>query len=108
MNLKKNFTPIKGYATVNEDEGVNYREIADIMSEVGFIMNHSSVRNYILRIMQKFINAFDNEMELNLSKEKLKIIAASPQFQNVIADLLHDLNTSELKRTETKVSYVKI
>lgn len=90
MNKKKD-NDSKGYATVLEDEGVNYREIADIMSEIGFVMNHSSARNYVLRVMTKFVEAFDEEWDLHLTEEKVRIVAASPQFQNVIADLLHNL-----------------
>jgi len=89
MNKKK--IAAKGYATVLEDEGVNYREIADIMSEIGFVMNHSSARNYVLRVMTKFVEAFDEEWELDLSDEKIRYVAASAQFQNVIADMLHNL-----------------
>ena len=29
------------YASVVGDEGVNYRDIADVMTELGFDMNHS-------------------------------------------------------------------
>lgn len=91
MSLKKGSKFLKGYATVIDDDGINYREIADIMSEVGFIMNHSSARNYILRVMQKFVEAFNKEWGLNLSEEMIKNVASSPQFQDVISDLLHNL-----------------
>lgn len=91
MSNKKS---VKGYATVIDDDGINYREIADIMSEVGFVMNHSSARNYILRVMTKFAQAFNNEWELELTDEKLRRIAGEPQFQNVISDLLHNLEVS--------------
>lgn len=84
----------KGYATVLEDDGINYREIADIMSEIGFVMNHSSARNYVLRVMTKFVEAFDEEWGLNLTDEKVRVVASSPQFQNVISDLLHNLETT--------------
>lgn len=89
--LKKGTKFSKGYATVVEDEGVNYREIADIMTELGFIMNHSSARNYILRVMAKFAEAFDDEWGLGLSDENVKKVACSPQFQSAIADILHSL-----------------
>lgn len=94
MALKKGSKFAKGYATVIEDDGVNYREIADIMSEVGFIMNHSSARNYVLRVMQKFVEAFNKEWSLNLPQEKIRTIASSPQFQNVIAEVLHNLEVT--------------
>jgi len=93
MTLKKGSIFTKGYATVTDD-GVNYREIADIMSEVGFVMNHSSARNYVLRVMAKFVNAFDKEWNLGLSSERAKVVASSPQFQNVISDLLHNLEAT--------------
>lgn len=81
----------KGYATVVEDEGVNYREIADIMTDNGFIMNHSSARNYVLRVMNKFAYAFAKQWDLGLSEDSMKTISESPQFQSAIADLLHSL-----------------
>ena len=94
MAIKKGSKFAKGYATVIEDEGVNYREIADIMSEIGFIMNHSSARNYVIRVMTKFVQAFDRELSLGMTDEKIRTVAASPIFQNVISDLLHNLEAS--------------
>jgi hypothetical protein len=91
MAVKKGSKFSNGYATVIEDEGVNYREIADIMSEVGFTMNHSSARNHVLRVMTKFAKAFNDKWNLNLSEEKLTSIAASPSFQGAISDMLHNL-----------------
>ena len=99
MVLKKGSKFVKGYATVLDDGGVNYREIADIMSEIGFVMNHSSARNYVLRVMMSFVEAFDDEWKLNLSDEKIRGAAASPQFQNVISDLLHDLEPELATKT---------
>ena len=95
MMSKQKSTISKEYATVIEDEGLNYREIACIMSKIGLIMNHSSVRNYTLRAMTKFANALDREWNLNLSDDKIRVIASSPQFQSVISDLLHNLETTE-------------
>jgi transposase-like protein len=92
MNNKKS---IKGYATVLDDDGINYREIADIMSEIGFVMNHSSARNYILRVMTKFAEAFDREWGLDMTDVKFRNVSASPQFQNVISELLHTLEVTE-------------
>lgn len=92
--IKKGTKFSKGYATVVEDEGVNYREIADIMTELGFTMNHSSARNYVLRTMAKFAEAFDEEWKLGLSDERMRLIAGSPQFQSAIADILHSIQST--------------
>lgn len=79
------------YATVVEEEGINYREIAEMMSEIGFRMNHSSARNYVLRTMRKFADAIDCEWNLCLTETKKDQLAKSPQFQQAISDILQML-----------------
>ena len=78
-----------GYATV--EEGVNYRDIADTMTEIGYKMNHSSARNYVLRVMKKFVKAIVDQYGVNMSDEKMDDVARSPIFQSGIADLLQDI-----------------
>ena len=94
MSLKKGTKFSSGYATVTNDEGVNYREIADIMSELGYAMNHSSARNYILRTMRKFAEALVQEWSIQLTDEQLRVIVNSPAFQSAICDILHELKFS--------------
>jgi transposase len=89
MALRKGMRVDRGYATVADDEGDNYREIADMMTEMGFSMNHSSARNYVLRVMRKFAHALTEEWQLNFDDQRIDEIAKSPQFQHGIADLLH-------------------
>jgi hypothetical protein len=76
------------YSTVNDD-GVDYRTIASIMTANGYKMNHSSVRNYVLRMMKKFVEAYAAKHGLNLSEEKMNDIARSSMFHHGIADVLH-------------------
>jgi len=89
MALRRGMRVDRGYATVADDEGDNYREIADMMTEMGFSMNHSSARNYVLRVMRKFATALAEEWQLDLNEQRIDEIAKSPQFQHGIADLLH-------------------
>jgi len=91
MSLKKGSTVTRGYATVATDEGVNYRDIAETMTELGFRMNHSSARNYVIRVMRKFACAFTTEYHISLDDERLNEVARSPGFQHGIADILHAL-----------------
>jgi hypothetical protein len=78
-----------GYATV--DDGVNYRDIADTMTEIGYKMNHSSARNYVLRVMKKFAEAITDQYGIAMSDEGLENVARSPMFQSGIAELLQDI-----------------
>lgn len=80
-----------GYATV--DDGVNYRDIADTMTEIGYRMNHSSARNYVLRVMRKFADAIVDQYGIKMSDEKLNDVARSPMFQSGIAELLQDIES---------------
>jgi len=89
MALRRGTRVDRGYATVAEDEGVNYREIADTMTELGFEMNHSSARNYVLRVMRKFAKAFTEDMSIDLDEKRIDEIAKDPGFQHGVADLLH-------------------
>lgn len=79
----------KSYATVTHDDGVNYRDIADTLTEMGFPMNHSSVRNHMIRIMRKFAGALSDEWSLELDERQIDDIARSSSFQRGIAEALH-------------------
>lgn len=85
------------YATVTAEEGVNYREIADMMSEIGFKMNHSSARNYVLRVMRKFAYAIVDSWQIELSDQRIEKAVKSSQFQQVICSILQSLEAENQK-----------
>ena len=101
MALKKGSKVDRGYATVATDEGVNYREIADVMTELGFQMNHSSARNYVLRVIKKFVKAFADDWGIVMSEKKIDEIAKSPAFQYGVADLLQSIEHE--RRTQSRL-----
>ena len=70
------------------------------MTELGFSMNHSSARNYVLRIMRKFVEAYADQWDVPLNETKINEIAKSPRFQHGVADLLHAV---EYARREERV-----
>ena len=90
------------YATVTPDCGVNYREIADMMTDIGFKMNHSSARNYVLRVMRKFADAITESWDIDVPEHKLEEIVKSPQFQEAICSLLQTIE-AESTRNSRKV-----
>lgn len=92
MTMKKGSRFDHGYATIDEN-GVNYRDIADTMTELGYKMNHSSARNYVLRVMKKFVNAIAEKHNLPLSDAVADDISKSPLFQSGIYELLQDLES---------------
>lgn len=82
----------RGYATIGEDEGVNYRNIAKTMTEMGYTMNHSSARNYTLRVMKKMAEALVKEWGLSSDGIDFEEVAKSPNFQQGISDILKEID----------------
>jgi len=89
MTLKKGARVDRGYATVAEDDGVKYREIAEVMTGLGFTMNHSSARNYVLRVMRKLVAAVGEAWGQELDERRIDEIAKDPGFQHAMSELLH-------------------
>jgi hypothetical protein len=86
------------YATVTEDDGDNYREIAEIMTELGFKMNHSTARNYVVKAMKMFaLELYKNCFSIDLNEERLTEIAKDPSFQAAVCDILHSIETKNKK-----------
>ena len=78
----------KKYVTANDHKGLDYRSIAEIMSAEGHKMNHSTVRNIITRGFSKIVKGISEDYELKYSKEKIKEIAQSPEFQDSIIQIM--------------------
>lgn len=95
MNIKKTKS---SYATVTIDDGINYREIAAIMTEIGFKMNHSSARNYVLRVMKKFASAITEQWDITIPEQKMDKIVKSPQFQQAICDVYQTIDVKTVKK----------
>lgn len=87
------------YATVAE-EGTNYREIADMMTMIGYKMNHSSARNYVLRVMKKFAHAITKKWSIDVTDDKLEQIVKDPQFQEGISDILQEIEAGRKLQQE--------
>lgn len=82
---------MKTYASISETDGVNYRDIAEVMTDIGFKMNHSSARNYVLRVMSKFVREVAARWDMELSEDDIVRIAKSPQFQQGICEVLYSI-----------------
>lgn len=88
MSMPKGKRIDRGYATVVEESGENYRTIAEQMTEMGHKMNHASARNYVLRAMRKFAAAIVEAKGETVTEEELEAMAKSPSFQSGIAELV--------------------
>lgn len=91
MSMPKGKKIQGGYATVIEEDGANYRTIAEKMSRSGFQMNHASARNHVLRIMKKFASEFTVAKGDVMTEDELEAIARDPNFQAAISEMIQRL-----------------
>ena len=84
MSMPKGHKSKNGYATVT-GEGKGYREIAEEMSKSGHVMNHATARNYFLRAMKKLAKPISEHSDRSTEE-----LAADPDFQEAIADIIRD------------------
>ena len=73
-----------GYATVT-DQGLGYREIAEVLTKEGYKMNHATARNYFLRAMEKLAKPMVDLVDTGRTAQEL---AADPQFQDAMIQIL--------------------
>lgn len=86
------------YATTTDDEGVNYRDIAEVMTKIGFKMNHSSARNHVLRVMRKFAKALSESHGVELDEQQVDFLARSAAFQQRVSVILHNVEANRRAR----------
>ena len=90
MSMPKGHRSQHGYATVADEGGLGYREIAEKMSQLGDKMNHSTARNIFLSSMRKIAKDICNLHKVNVCSDKINKIATDPRFQEGIIEILKD------------------
>lgn len=78
----------KKYVTVNNYKGMGLHDIAKKMTSEGNKMNHSTVRNIVIRGFSKIAKNITESYGEKYSAEKIKEIAKSPDFQNSVISLM--------------------
>jgi transposase len=86
-------------ATLDRDDGENYQKISMIMTEMGYKMNQVSARNYVNRIMKKFVEALIDEYDIIVSDDRAESIARSSEFQMAMFEVLEAIE-GERRRSQ--------
>ena len=92
MSMPAGFKSSHGYATVKATQGgMGYREIAEVMTERGFKMNHSTARNIFLSAMSKIAESVCDLYDCDTGDNNLKKVSSDPRFQSGVLDVLRDM-----------------
>ncbi|MDB4337475.1 hypothetical protein OAA09_00495 [bacterium] len=89
--MPKGYKVDRGYATVNELGGLDYRSIAEQMSSDGSKMNHATARNVFVRGMSKIAREVCTMYGKDCSHKNLKTVAIHPGFQSAIAEMISEI-----------------
>lgn len=88
MTMPKGFKSDKGYATISELGGKSYQQIANIMTDRGYVMNHSTARNICVNGLKKIVSKVVEQQGLTLTDKEIKKIAKDPDFQSGLCDII--------------------
>ena len=91
MSMPKGYKKDHGYSTVAKDNGLGYREIAEIMTDRGDKMNHSTARNIFMSAMRKFAVASCGFYEEVQTDDDIKRISNDPRFQEGLLDMIKEI-----------------
>lgn len=92
MSMPKGFKAQNGYATVaSEHGGLDYRSIAEIMTEGGDKMNHATARNVFLRAMEKFAVSVYDLYDQEIDNKVIFKTVRDPRFQESMIELITDI-----------------
>ena len=90
MSMPKGFKSTNGYATVARSGGLDYRKIAEKMSDEGHKMNHATARNIFLRAMKKIAIPIHDMYNLERDDVSITRTAKDPRFQESIMEIIDD------------------
>jgi hypothetical protein len=97
MSMPKGFKTRKGYATVTEiPGGMDYRRIAEKMSESGDKMNHATARNIFLKAMMKFAAPIHELYQLDTNDDAIMSTAKDPEFQSGVIDIMDEYSMDKI------------
>ena len=92
------------YSTSSDTTGCDYREIADTLTLMGWPMNHSSARNYVMRGVEKIASAVLVSNGIKPDAATVKRVARSAKFQAGLAEILHIIQDEEQRAQDQQTN----
>ena len=89
MTMPRGHKVKRGYATINPGwGGLDFRSIAEKMTENGDRMNHSTARNVFLSAMRSIAERAIIDTGGTPTESSVKQVAQHPMFQSGVAEVL--------------------
>jgi hypothetical protein len=71
------------------EDGCDFRQIAEKMSEAGWEMNHATARNVLMSATSKLIKSIANDMGAKLTEEELYSILKNQVTHDSLQEILY-------------------
>ena len=98
MSMPKGFKSKQGYATVSStDGGMDYRTIAQKMTDDGHQMNHATARNIFLRAMKKIATPLCEMYDMAEDPKNVERASRDPRFQSGMIELINEVYEADGK-----------
>jgi hypothetical protein len=96
MSMPKGFKSKHGYATVSGDDGgMDYRTIAEKMTDSGYKMNHATARNIFLKAMKKLACPVYEIYDTDASDVDIDRTSRDPRFQSGMIEIVSRIYSEE-------------
>ena len=81
-------TDKKKYITLG-DGGCDFRQMAKIMTDAGFKMNHATARNQLIIAIDSLLMKVGTMLNANISSEDIEKLRNNQEIHNNLADVLY-------------------
>lgn len=90
----------KKNVTLSEVDGDTYDLIARTATIMGFPMTHGVARCIVLSVLERIVSRAAIELDHKISDEEITRIASSPEFQEIMVDILDQIEQKRLCKSE--------
>lgn len=81
---------VGSYVTLSDRDAMNYRSIADHMSDMGWKMNHATARGVLLRGMEKVARRTLIGIKGHADPKDVQRLIKDEDFHNYVGDILEE------------------
>lgn len=75
---------------VTLEDGTDFRQIAQIMSEAGFQMNHATARNVLMTSLGHLMGHISDEMGVEMTEGHIETMLRDQKVHEALSDVLYE------------------
>lgn len=90
--------PKMKYVTL--EDGIDFRQIAKIMSDAGYQMNHATARNVLMMSLSNLFKSIAEEMGTEVTDAQVKAILKDQTVHEALSDVLYEAHQELIEDSE--------